>query len=419
MRRNGWHHDLAKPGLLAAFVLVPSLGIVQKYFRTRGAVLYAAAGFLAILVAHRRSTTLCGLLKALDRKWTWLLVTTLLASLILAFAVLYPMSNSAGPSWRSAAGIAGGGSDRDEALNLGVTELLHGRYPYYMRTQLGNPVSQMPGSLLVAVPFVLLGNAAWQNLFWCAAYFVVARSVLGDTRWALALALPLLAACPIILQDIVTGGDLLANSVVVLFAILLLLEVAQSSARPRDLWLASALVGLSLSSRVTFLLLVPLLNQELIRRIGLRRAAACLVVAGCVFVAITLPFYLYDPTGFAPMAVQNKFAQFGDYAPARVVLLPTLCVACSVLVTAWPGSRDSAAWLVRAALILLIPAALLVALVSIRGEGILFRYCAYALPAALFGALGVMAESVRCASLISPAPITSVPRRGGPSPGSR
>lgn len=157
--------------------------------------------------------------------------------------------------------------------------------------------------------------------------------------------------------------------------------------------MASALVGLSLSSRVTFLLLVPLLNQELARRIGLRRAAACLVVAGCVFVAITLPFYLYDPAGFAPMAAQNRFAQFGHYAPARVVLLPTLCVAFSVLATAWPGSRRSAAWLVRAALILLMPVVLLVVLVSIREEGILFRYRAYALPAALFGTLGFMGQS--------------------------
>jgi hypothetical protein len=82
MQRNGWHHDLAKPRLLAAFVLVPSLGIVQKYFRTRGGVFHAAVGFLAVLVAHRRSNTLR----------------------------------------RSAASVAGGGSDRDESLNLGVTE---------------------------------------------------------------------------------------------------------------------------------------------------------------------------------------------------------------------------------------------------------------------------------------------------------
>ena len=67
MLRDGWRHRrLARPGVLAAFVLVPSLGIVQKYLRTRGAVVYAAVGFLALLVAHRRSNTLRGLAAVLS-----------------------------------------------------------------------------------------------------------------------------------------------------------------------------------------------------------------------------------------------------------------------------------------------------------------------------------------------------------------
>jgi len=245
----------------------------------------------------------------------------------------------------------------------------------------------MPGSLVLAVPFVLLGNAALQNLAWCAVYFFISVRLIGDVRQALALAVLLLAAGPIIFQDVVTGGDLVANSVMVLGAMMLLLNQESGS----QLLFGSALLGLALSSRLSFLLLVPLLAERLVRRVGVRRAAGSLLVAGLVFVAITLPFYLYDPAGFAPLSIQNKFAQFGDYVPERIVLLPALCLVFSVAVALWPGTRDATDWLVRAGLVLLMPAVLLVALVSIRSGGLLLRYSAYGIPAALFGALGTAA----------------------------
>jgi len=302
------------------------------------------------------------------------------------------MSNSGERSWIATSGIAGGGSDRDESLNLGVTELLHGRYPYHAVTQLGNPVSQMPGSLVLAVPFVLLGNAALQNLAWCAIYFFMSVRSIGDVPKALALVVLRLAAGAVIFQDIVTGGDLVANSVMVLGAMMLVLNQEGGSWTTGQSLFASALLGLALSSRLSFLLLVPLLAERRVRRVGLRQAAGSLLVAGLVFVAITLPFYLYDPAGFAPLSIQNKFAQFGDYAPERVVLLPVLCLAFSVAVAPWPGTRDGTDWLARAGLVLLMPAVLLVALVSIRSGGLLLRYSAYGIPAALFGALGTAAS---------------------------
>lgn len=375
--------------LCATFVLFPSLGIVQKYFRTRGALIYVAIGLLLLLAALRRTARVHSLIDALDRRWAWRLAAVLFLVLVVAFAVLYPLSNSGERSWIATSGIAGGGSDRDESLNLGVTELLHGRYPYYAVTQLGNPVSQMPGSLMLAVPFVLLGNAALQNLAWCAVYFFVSVRLIGDVRQALALAVLLLAASPIVFQDLVTGGDLVTNSVMVLGAMMLVLNQDGGSWMTGQSLFASALLGVALSSRLSFLLLVPLLAERLVRRVGVRQAAGSLLVAGLAFVAITLPFYLYDPSGFAPLSIQNKFARFGDYVPERVVLLPALCLAFSTAVALWPGPRDTADWLVKGALVLLMPAVLLVALVSIRSGGLLLRYSAYGIPAALVGALGI------------------------------
>jgi uncharacterized membrane protein YidH (DUF202 family) len=385
---------VARAVLFAAFVVVPSLGIVQKYFRTRGAIAYAGIGVCTAWLCARRADQLRERVRALEPCRTRWMAVALFASIVLAFALLYPLSNAAERSWISPSGIVGGGSDRDESLNLGVMALARGQYPYYERTQLGNPVSQMPGSLLLAMPFALLGNAAWQNLFWSAIYFVLAVRVTGNAGSALALSAVLLALSPIFLEDIVTGGDLVANSVVVLGAMTCLLDVARRSPQTTRLAAASAGVGVALSSRLSFLLLLPLLVNELAGHLGVRRTAVSLMIAGVAFAAITLPFYCYDPAGFAPMAVQNKFAQFGDYAPARVFLLPVSCVAFATGVAAWRGPRNNAEWLVRAGLVLLMPAALLVTLVSIRWDGVLLRYCSYAIPATLFGALGLGAQDV-------------------------
>jgi hypothetical protein len=70
--------------------------------------------------------------------------------LILLFGLIYPSASS---------GKFGGGSDRDEALNIAVNELLKGEYPYYERTYVsgrphetgmdGNMISPFPGELFM------------------------------------------------------------------------------------------------------------------------------------------------------------------------------------------------------------------------------------------------------------------------------
>jgi hypothetical protein len=65
------------------------------------------------------------------------------------------------------------GSDRDDALLDATSALLRGEFPYSRPTYLGNPITPLPGALLLAVPFVLAGNAALANALW---WRVVPRS---------------------------------------------------------------------------------------------------------------------------------------------------------------------------------------------------------------------------------------------------
>ena len=81
--------------------------------------------------------------------------------------------------------LPGKGSDADDALNLAVNELLHGRYPFYARTYLDNPVANLPGTIFLAVPFALLGNSAYQNFFWLMVFFIAVS--LSVRSWRLGL----------------------------------------------------------------------------------------------------------------------------------------------------------------------------------------------------------------------------------------
>jgi hypothetical protein len=115
--------------LLAWFLIFPSLGILQKYAGARGALAYSVGVTALLMLLAWRGPAVGSWLRAQHRstaRWT---LAVLCLGLAVLFAVLYPLANSGSASWLSPSGIVGGGSDRDEALNLGVQALLHGRYP--------------------------------------------------------------------------------------------------------------------------------------------------------------------------------------------------------------------------------------------------------------------------------------------------
>ena len=310
------------------------------------------------------------------------------AVLIGAFVILYPLSNShARPSIFHAA--IEGGSDRDESLNLGVGELLAGRYPYYRTTQLQNPVTQLPGSLILAVPFALLGNAAWQNFFWLAVFFGLVRYVFGRNRLAAGFIALTMFGCPVVLQDFVTGGDLGVNAITILIGMFLMVTFAPdaSTARWKTIG-AAAFTGIALSSRLNYLLLVPPLFAAVARRAGLTDAFTGLLVIGLVFGAVTLPFYWHDPSGFAPLYLHNKFSQFDGEVHNGGILFPILSLLFSLVVSWYPGNHDVRVWLIQSGLVLTLPVVFLVALASVRVHAPNFVFADYALAGVFFGGLG-------------------------------
>jgi len=210
---------------------------------------------------------------------------------------------------------------RGDTLNLAAGALLHGRFPYDQRTYLGNLITPMPGAVLLATPFVLLGSSAWQNLFWLPALYLAARRLLADPRLALLLWWSVLGLSPVVLQELVSGGDLLSNA---LYVPLLVLWTARAAPRP-DLppWRRMAppvLLGVALSSRANYLLVLPLLVSMLVQHAGRRVAMRATVLVLGAFALVTLPFFLYDPQHFAPLITTRRLEFVRGLPAPRLVI---------------------------------------------------------------------------------------------------
>ncbi|MBD0319092.1 MAG: hypothetical protein ICV87_02080 [Gemmatimonadetes bacterium] len=301
----------------AAVLLAASLQAVQVRLGTPAAIVYAGVVIAAAFLPARTLRSTARALSARPHLWLALLTGLLVA----AFAVVYPVANR---------GALGGGSDRDDALNLAVRALLRDGMPYRERTYLGNPVTPLPGALVLAMPFVLLGNAALQVLFWVPALAVSVGRAVRDRGAGLLLVAAALLLCPDALRDVLGGGDYFANAAYVVVA----LVAAHEAARVRaGVWIeigAAALLGLALFSRPNFVLLWPLAAASLARVAG-RRGALLAVVAAAVGGAVTLPLYLADPAGFTPLHTADKLRQFDQIVPHAAFWITSATAAAAVL----------------------------------------------------------------------------------------
>jgi hypothetical protein len=306
---------------LSLVFIFPSLGIVYKYFSFPGTCLYSLTVITGVLVFSRRLAYL--LQKKVSRRQACALMALTLVMLAVLFFALYPAVNT---------DIPGHGADRDEDLTIATSRLLSGQYPYYAKTYLGNSITHFPGSLFLAAPFVLLGNGAYQNFFWLALFLVVASIYFKDTRLALLLFWQIIIFSPQLTYELITGGDLISNSIYPLVFVFLLIKLLQNPDQPYGwmrVWAACAF-GVSLSSRSTFLFLLPVLFSLLYQNFKFKQAFKWSGVVFVSYLAVTAPFYLYDPAGFSPL--YGQLAKLSQFPNAPAFMAPAVLLL-AVLVT--------------------------------------------------------------------------------------
>jgi hypothetical protein len=212
----------------------------------------------------------------------WFLL--LFALFTTAFAIFHPLSLTH-PAGRS--------SDREDALQIELTAVTHHQYPYDFRTFLGNKPTPLPGALWLAFPFFALGHVAWQNLFWLALFFLFVMRFFRHRATALLLLAVFLLLSPANVNDFVSGGDYLTNFSYIAIALGLFIR---SLDRPLTHCIPAALfLGLTLSSRIVFaVILIPLLALTL-QRTSRSRTLLLFTVALATAAAITLPVFTPHP----------------------------------------------------------------------------------------------------------------------------
>jgi hypothetical protein len=329
-----------RASILTVLLTVPSLYLVEGRLGDRAIPLQVAlvAGAVWLWqtpIVARLATTLG------ERRARWLALLTLVL-LTAAFAVIYPLANS---------GRFGPGTDSDEALNQATRALLHGRYPYLERTYLGNEITPMPGSLLLAMPFVLLGNGVYQSFFWMAAA-VYLLWVFWDRQTARTLLFVwlVLGTCPAILHQFVTGGDYVANALMILVPAVLLVREDATPALAPQIALAICL-GVALSSRANFILLTPLVLSRLWQVRGRNKALALTATMLAATVLVTVPFFLANPAGFSPAHTRTKLTEMKTILPHADLLLPLAAAALALLLARPRWNQNTAAFLRNAALV--------------------------------------------------------------------
>jgi hypothetical protein len=317
----------------AVFTLLPSFDTALKYGGPLGVLAYFVAGTAVIFAADRFIFPLFN--TRVSERTARILALITIAGLAILAAVVHPMIDSK---------TVGTGSDADDALVTAATELLAGRYPYTLSTYLGNLISPMPGSVILAIPFVAAGAIYLQNVLWIAVFLAVLSRIEKSTASAVGLVWAMLAFSPTLLQNVVTGADYASNSIYIVVSMWIMLSTIPAAAKP--LWtkvLPAILLGIALSSRSTFILVMPLFLAVLVQRAGWSKAIGYLSISGIAFLVVTLPFWIVNPSGFAPFTVQSEKLKFvEEILPFAGVIVPAVAGLMACLLAFQDMKTDTA-----------------------------------------------------------------------------
>ena len=288
--------------MFALSLWLASAGVVQKYAGTTAAVGYlpVCVGFAVLtpMVIRRGRDVSFG--PAVAGLAALALVT------VVAIVVVFPHANSHAPNT---------GSDRDDAATLAASRLVDGQNPYTERTYLGGAISQFPGGVIAAVPFVkLFGSAGYELVVWIPILALLLAFVGRSAGAAAALLLIVLAISPGVWREILTGGDLIPCVTAVCFC---LIAIERSWAWP--------LLGVALCWRPNLAIsAIPFLM-----RLRPPRAIAAVLISAATFSLLTIPFVAWG--GFTPWTTSNKLESYDGVVPGGARTLVLLGVAVAVV----------------------------------------------------------------------------------------
>jgi len=245
-----------------------------------------------------------------------------------------------------------GGATRNITLNLGVNEVLHGRYPYYAAISPREPMTPLGGSILLALPFVFLGQSGYQNALWLFIFIPICWYFLRDYRSVLMFFILLFVFAPVLLREFFNGSDFLANSIWIVFAVIIAEKINRFSTNGKIL--SSCANGILICSRFNFITLLPVFTVRVALSSGYKWAIRYFILTILVFFLLTIPFYLYDPNGYSPLHVSRFINRFNDIMPfaSEIIKYSTAIIIILAAYFVWKQPKKILFW---CALVLAVP----------------------------------------------------------------
>jgi hypothetical protein len=292
--------------LLFAFWLAGSILDISAYLPHHVPV-FIGLGFLGI------SVVIVGL------KWTqvrrgakepgWIWFVALWALTFILYMIIFPIEQRRPDR-----------NDSYDALFASSTQLMHHHFPYYVHSFLGAPITTMPGALFLALPFRMVGQLSFENLFWLGMFIWFATQFFHFRSTALAFVVVVLANAHT-LVNLLAGADYPINWMYICISTVFFLNSAERGPKWK-LGISAIFLGVSLSSRPTYLIVLsPLIVAYLVQRIGAMAALRRFALPLLAMTVVTAPFHLYDPAHFSPFHITDRLVFLPERLQHPIVVL--------------------------------------------------------------------------------------------------
>ena len=281
-------------GFLLLYVLIPSLRVIFKY---------GPGEFWLIFIIYSVVMLAFFYQLIIKNKFEWarkvlgnpFAITFIILAILVCTWYVYPIADGLKNVMH--------GTDQDDCIIMGATKLANLVHPYMEKTYHGNPCSPGPGILILYMPFVLTNTYPLGGVF---AIIAVGLCLYLQSRKLddVGIFLALLFSCLLISEMLAVGGDLvLLGSGIVILSFTLIKTINLKNWT--QLFLLSLLCGLLASSRVNFMVIVPLASILIFLH---WRKGAVYFFLSALLIATTpsLIIYFMSPNEFTPFHLIGK-----------------------------------------------------------------------------------------------------------------
>jgi hypothetical protein len=200
--------------------------------------------------------------------------------------------------------------DRWSAISSFVTNLFSGIFPYTGRTHLGHSISGFPGLFLLSMPFQLLGDVGYLQVFGFLCFVFLVNRLSGAVS-SKAAVLWCAGTSPVFLWEVAVRSELFSNMVIVI----LLLYGCETIKAEKRIWsmiVLGACAGLVLSTRGIVLIPFLMYFSGYFSRREMICASVFSISLVISFVSTLLPLYIWAPDLFL---TNNPFLLQSSYIP--------------------------------------------------------------------------------------------------------